>query len=95
MQIININVNKQTFDKLKKGERLLDVRVYVPEHKKDDIVIYTMVDEFGERIDGANIAFLITTKVALQEFVERIGEQMLNKHHSESDDLVIITLTPV
>ena len=95
MQVINVSVNRDTFIKLKNGERLLDVRIDVPEHKKGDILIYTMLDEDGARVQGANLAFLITTKVMMDEFVERIGEQMLGRSTNDPDDLVVITLTPV
>lgn len=94
MKIVNIKVDRDTYLELESGKRLLDVRIDVPPHQINDIVIYTMVDENGGEVEGANLAFLITTKVHLENFAQRIGEQMTRLRGGEhADDLVIITLS--
>lgn len=97
MKIFNIPVDLATYNQLKDGELGLDVRLDIKPyhtHEIGDIVIYQLKDAQGELVEGANIAFLITTKVHLDSFVTRMGEQMLRHAPYSDSDIVIITLSP-
>lgn len=94
MKLIETKVDRATFQKLQRGERLFDVRVDSPKHNIGDMMIYVMTDEDGNTVKNQTLAFRISTKSSMDEFVERIGEQMLEKPVSESGDMVVITLTP-
>lgn len=95
MKVINVSVNKDTYNKLATGALGLDVRLDVPTHNVGDIIVYSLLDDDGNIVNDCSLAFLIQTKSKLEEFVQRIGEQMLRKRDGDSDELIIITLSSV
>lgn len=93
MKIINIDVGLEMYTRLKNGQVRVDARLDVPKHEVGDLIIYRCLDSDGIPIEGANLAFMITTKVRLDEFVTRIGEQLMRKKSEDSDQVIILTLS--